>query len=502
MRARLRKLARPIAVYLIALIGLCVLAGPKRLLEPSHDNHYSHMAQSWLAGRLHHEGKPPGWCAPERAHAKQAKRGGEETEATTSAAKPKKPCRQHTYDDWARVWTIELRDGSSFRGFPCKTTACEQLRRQGIEGWLVTGSHELREIERREIVRRTETWYVSFPPGPALALLPAVAIRGTAAPDVLITCLFAALIPVVFLLWFDRERGREAGLGREHLWAAAAWTFASPAAFVGAHGRVWFTAQVFGALCLTLYLASGWKLRRPGLAGLFLGLAVACRPHLAFALPFFMTEWWRVASGRRRWEAALRFAIPLAIVGAVLMTLNYLRFDDPLEFGHRYLDIRWQKRMQEVGMFSTEYLGRNLRCAFSLLPVWREGPWDGRLPRVSLHGSSILLGAPWVLALLWARDRCPQRWGLLVSALAVALPSLLYQNSGQIQFSYRFAIDWLPMILAAIVFGGGARRPYFAILVGLGAVWQLYGAWLFGRRPGQLFVTDPLGWPFEDELGG
>jgi hypothetical protein len=213
-----------------------------------------------------------------------------------------------------------------------------------------------------------------------------------------------------------------------------------------------------------------------------------------------MTEWWRATSGRRRWEAALRFAIPLLIIGAVLMTLNYQRFDDPFEFGHRYLDIRWQQRMQEVGMFSTEYLGRNLRCAFSLLPVWRDGPWDGRLPRVSLHGSSILLGAPWVLALLWARDRCPQRWGLLISAVTVAVPSLLYQNSGQIQFSYRFAIDWLPMILAAIVFGGGARRPYFAMLVGVGAIWQLYGAWLFGRRPGQLFVTDPLGWPFEDEL--
>jgi hypothetical protein len=481
VRERLHQLARPIAVYLVALIGLCLLAGSKRLLEPSHDNHYSHLAQAWLDGRLDHEGKPPGWCTPELARAKK--------------------CRQHTYDDWARVWTIELRDGTRFRGHPCKTSACEQLRRQGVEGWLVAGrGHELREIERREIVSRTDTWYVSFPPGPALVLLPAVAVRGIAAPDVLITCLFAALIPVVFLLWFDRERGREAGRGREHLWAAAAWTFASPAAFVGAHGRVWFTAQVFGALCLTLYLASSWNLRRPAWAGLWLGLAIACRPHLAFALPFFMTEWWRVSAGRRRWEAALRFAIPLAVVGAVLMTLNVQRFDDPFEFGHRYLDIRWQQRMQEVGMFSTEYLGRNLRCAFSLLPVWRDGPWDGRLPRVSLHGSSILLGAPWVLALAWARDRCPQRWGLLISAVAVAVPSLLYQNSGQIQFSYRFAIDWLPMILAAIVFGGGARRPWFPMLVGVGAIWQLYGAWLFGRRPGQLFVTDPLGWPFEDEL--
>jgi len=154
-------------------------------------------------------------------------------------------------------------------------------------------------------------------------------------------------------------------------------------------------------------------------------------------------------------------------------------------------------------MFSPSYLGRNLRCAFSLLPVLREaGPWSGQLPQVSLHGSSVLLGAPWVLGLFLARERCPQRLGLLLSALAVALPSLLYQNSGQIQFSYRFAVDWLPLVLVAIVFGGGAKRPWFALLVGLGAVWELYGAYLFGRRPGQLFVTDPLGWPFEDELKG
>lgn len=485
MRERLRKLSRPIAVYLVALIGLCLLAGPKRLLAPSHDNHYSHLAQAWLDGRLALEGKPPGWCTAELRRAKQ--------------------CTRHSYDDWARVWTLELRDGTSVRGLRCETAACKQLHQRGIEGWLIAGTHELRELERGEIIKRTETWYVSFPPGPAIAMLPAVAIGGTNAPDVLITCVFAALIPVVFLLWFDSQRGLADGRGREHLWAAAAWAFASPAALIGAHGRVWFTAQVFGALCLTLYLASGWNCRRPGWAGLALGLAVACRPHLAFALPLFVGEWWRVTSGaswRARSTVALRFATPLIVVGVALMTLNYLRFADPLEFGHRYLDIRWQQRMQEVGMFSTQYLGRNLRCAFSLLPVWADGPWDGRLPRVSLHGSSILLGAPWLLALLWSRDRFPQRWGLLISAVAVAIPSLLYQNSGQIQFSYRFAMDWLPMMLAAIVFGGGARRPWFPILVGIGGAWQLYGAWMFGRRPGQLFVTDPLGWPFEDELGG
>ncbi|WP_106389840.1 hypothetical protein [Enhygromyxa salina] len=477
-----RKYIAPLVVFLVALLGLCALAGRERLTKPSHDNHYAHLAQAWLDGRLHHEGKPPGYCSPKQRRAKK--------------------CRRHTYDDWARVWTLELRDGSTLKGFPCKTKDCQALRRRGVEAWLPLGlDHSLREIESRDIVSRHETWYVSFPPGPALAMLPAVAIHGTAARDVLLTCVLAALIPVVLLRLFDRERGITGGRGREHLWAVAAWTFASPAAFVGAHGRVWFTAQICGALCLCAYVSSGWNCRRPALAGLWLALAVTCRPHLAFALPFFVGEWWREQKGSRaRLNAALRFAAPLAIIGALVMANNYARFEDPLEFGHRFLDIRWQQRMQEVGMFSTDYLGRNLRCAFSLLPVWRDGPWDGRLPRVSVHGSSLILGAPWLLALGLGRERCPQRWGLLISALAVALPSLLYQNSGQLQFSYRFAVDWLALVLIAIVFGGGAKRPWFPILVTLGAAWQLYGAWMFGRRPGQLFVTDPPSWPFENEL--
>ena len=479
-----RKIIAPFAAFLVALLVLCVLAGPERLAKPSHDNHYAHLANSWLHGQLAHQGKPAGYCTPELRRAKK--------------------CKRHSYDDWARVWTLELRDGSTLRGFPCKTSDCQALKRSGVEAWLVLGmEHELRELSRRDIVSRQETWYISFPPGPALVMLPVVALRGLAARDVLLTCMLAALIPAVLLQLFERERGSAQGRGREHLWAIAAWTFASPAAFVGAHGRVWFTAQICGALCLCLYISCGWNCRRPALAGLFLALAVSCRPHMAFALPFFLGEWWRETKGaptRDRWLAALRFATPLALIGALIMAHNFARFEDPLEFGHRFLDIRWQQRMQEVGMFSSEYFGRNLRCAFTLMPVWRDGPWGGRLPRVSLHGSSVLLGAPWVLALGLARERCPQRWGLLLSALAVALPSLLYQNSGQIQFSYRFAVDWLPLVLVAIVCGGGAKRPWFPLLVGLGAMWELYGAWMFGRRPGQLFVTDPLGWPFEDEL--
>jgi hypothetical protein len=83
------------------------------------------------------------------------------------------------------------------------------------------------------------------------------------------------------------------------------------------------------------------------------------------------------------------------------------------------------------------------------------------------------------------------------------VPSLVYQNSGQIQVSYRFAVDWLPLVLVAIGIGGIggiARRRLFATLVVVGALFHVTAAWYFARQPGRLFVGDPLGWPFEAEL--
>ena len=148
-------------------------------------------------------------------------------------------------------------------------------------------------------------------------MLPAVVARGTQARDVLWTCMIAALIPVILLQLFDRERGTADGRGREHLWAVAAWTLASPALFVGAHGSVWFTAQICGALFTCVYISAAWNCRKPALAGLGLALAVTCRPHLAVALIFFATQWWRATEDRV--ASALRFCAPLVLVGLAVV---------------------------------------------------------------------------------------------------------------------------------------------------------------------------------------
>ena len=87
---------RGLLVALAAFTVLAALAGPA-LLRPARNNHFTHMARGWLDGRLELDGDPPGYP---RAH-----------------------------DDWGRVWTLTLADGSSLRGDPCRTAACEQLRR-------------------------------------------------------------------------------------------------------------------------------------------------------------------------------------------------------------------------------------------------------------------------------------------------------------------------------------------------------------------------------------
>jgi hypothetical protein len=453
---------RAIAVFVLAFAGLAVLSG-KQLGRPSGNAHFVHMADGWLDGRLALEDKPPGW-------------------------------RERKFDDWAVVWTLELQDGSELRGYPCRTDECARTKGRR-ETWWIVGRGWV-ELERRDIVRRHDTWYVSFPPGPAAVMLPFVAVFGLRTPDVLLTCVAGALVPLVLVLLLDRERGTDSGKGTEHLLAAAAWTFGSPATLLAANGRVWFTAQIFGALFLVLYLFAGWRARRPGLAGMCLAIAIACRPinHLP-ALVVFLWFWWREGRARR---ALARFLVPLVVVGLAVAWLNVARFGDPFEFGHRFLEVRWQARMQELGLFDVAYLRRNLECMLWLLPQWQ-----GAVPflRVSMHGTALWLGSAWVVLAAFARERFSGRAVVWLAALGSAIPSLLYQNSGQIQFSYRFAVDWLPLVLVAIVLGGGfRRRTLAATLVVLSIAVQSWGAWWFARAPGRLFVTDPLGWPFEQEI--
>jgi hypothetical protein len=434
----------PILLYLAGVVVFGAVAG-RRLARQSTDPHFVYLADAWLHGRL----------------------------AITDPPPPKG-------DDWAKVETVELDDGRRVSGRRMATKPVFQIA--GGE-----------RIPVGRITRSVDTThYVSFPPFPALLMLPQAAQHGRIANDVVPTVLVAALALPLMLLVLARLR--EAGLSsrtpREELWLSAALGFGSVLFFSAVQGRVWFTAHVVAVALLLGYVWCAVEARHPALAGLLLGFATLTRVPLAFAFPLFGLEAWRASGGRaglgKFLGLAARFAAPLAAIAAVAMIHNAARFADPLEFGHGYLAVRQQANMELHGMFDWSYLSRNLAVALALLP---EFPASGPSVQISGHGLAIWVTTPLVLYALWPRVKNALHRPLALTIACVAVPGLLYQNSGWVQFGYRFSLDYLPLIVILVAIGGRPLGRLGRALIVVAVCVNLFGAITFARYP-QYYRTD------------
>jgi hypothetical protein len=202
---------------------------------------------------------------------------------------------------------------------------------------------------------------------------------------------------------------------------------------------------------------------------------------MAFMFPLFALEAWRMAAGDRKLLARTlaKFAGPVIMFAIAGMIYNVIRFGSPTEFGHTYLDVRQQTQIEQWGLASYHYLARNLPVAFTLLP---ELP--GRAPWIQVggHGLAIWVTTPILLYVLWPRDKPPIHRALWITVACVALPSLFYQNSGWVQFGYRFSLDYMVFLLALVAIGGRPLGRVAKALIVVGIVINLFGAFTFDRE--------------------
>ena len=274
-------------------------------------------------------------------------------------------------------------------------------------------------------VRIGDRWYISFPPFPAVLMMPFVAFEGLRFNDVAFTVVFGALnVALVYrLLRRIAEQGEEGtSPGRppfEHAVLALVYGFGTLAWSCAIRGEVWFTAETVGVTMTLLYLHASLGARHPILAGLFIACAAITRTPLAFAAIFFPLE--AIFAGRpiawselravttdpaRRNEALKKLALYAAPIVAVAIPTaygNYVRFGQFGEFGHSHLYAnRVNAQIQRYGLFHYAFLERNLHAAFT------------RLPRIQLHpfrigfdgeGMSLFVTTPLFLMLLWPREK-------------------------------------------------------------------------------------------------
>jgi hypothetical protein len=370
--------------------------------------------------------------------------------------------------DWAKLENVTLDDGSEVQGRRMMTRPAFRIIGQGeVPIARVKQSHGM-------------TWYVGFPALPTLLMLPSAAISGRAGNDVIPTLLVAAAILPLALLLLRRLAAVSKRTLREDLWLVGALAFGSVLFFSSVRGEVWYTAQVVGVALALLYAWASIDAERPIVAGVALGAAALTRTAMAFMFPLFVLEAWRVSQGDRRAFAKriARFAAPIVAFAVLGMIYNYVRFSSPLEFGHTYIDARQQGLIENYGLASYHYLGRNLAVAFTLLP---ELP--GRAPWLQIggHGLAIWVTTPLLVLLLWPREKPSLHRALWITVACVAAPSLLYMNSGWVQFGYRFSLDYMVFLVMLLAIGG---RPLGRVAKGLiiaGVVVNLFGAVTFGR---------------------
>jgi len=343
--------------------------------------------------------------------------------------------------------------------------------------------------------------YVSFPPFPALLLLPFVALSGgtKTVPDGLVFVVVAAVAPAILYLAF--ERMREAKLSRrsdkQNLALALLLPFGTVFWFSAVQGTVWFAAHAVAVALFAGYLFASVQATRPLLAGTCLVLAFATRTPLALAAPIFLQQLFAVAgraeaSGPRVGGLSIevlrsklvRFAAPIAIGLAILAWHNAARFGSVFEFGHRYLDVVWQPRMQKWGLFSFHYLGKNLGVALASTPF--IGDPQVRF-QITAHGLALWITSPFFAWALWPRamPRESRRFfiALALSAACIALLDLSYHNTGWVQFGYRFSNDFAVPLFAMIAVGRTRLGALFALLATWSVAVNLFGALSF-QRPG------------------
>lgn len=439
-----RRYAIHLALFVIGLVGYGAVAGD-RLWRQSSDPHFVYQADAWLHGK------------------------------STIDPPPKKG------DDWARVETVTTRDGRTLRG----------RRLQSRPVFRTTTGAEVAQAELTG--PGPMTYYVSFPPLPTALMLPGAALGGRNGNDTLPTVLCAALIlPLAFAtLRRLAAAGQSNRTARDDLWLTIALAFGTVLFFASVQGKVWFTAHVLGVLLATAYVWASIDAHRPIVAGLALGAAAVTRTPMAFMFPLFVLEAVRVGGGlaavrtdRAARRAVLlrlaRFAAPVIVIAVVAAIYNAARFDAPTEFGHSYLNVRQQAQIEAHGLFSYQYLARNLAVAFTLLPEFPDrGPWV----QISGHGLALWVTTPAFLLLLWPTARPPIHRALWLTAACVAVPTFFYQNSGWVQFGYRFSLDYTVFLVCLLAVGGRPLGRVARGLIAAGVVINLWGAWTFARSP-------------------
>lgn len=312
----------------------------------------------------------------------------------------------------------------------------------------------------RDLVFFHNHYYLYWPPFPAVLLMPLVAIFGVGLSDVAFTLVLGASNVALAAWLFRLLDARGVILIRPSYRAALVLflAFGTVHFILAISGRVWFTGQLVGFLCVLLaYVFAlafrGWK------AFLLSGIAIACaaatRNNMVFTgiwpLYYLASQNWpATGAGKAAWARlagrVLLFGGPVAAAVALLAIYNFARFGSFTDVGLSYhiMNPVFANDFHAYGAFSLHYVPINFyyQYIYYPLPINDNTTMGGSLFLMS----PLFFGAFFAFRGAW-KEKLPALL-LLGSILLVSIPILLLMGTGWRQYGPRYTLDFtVPLLL-------------------------------------------------------
>jgi len=300
-------------------------------------------------------------------------------------------------------------------------------------------------------------YYVSFPVFPSIPMYILTFFFGENTPSTLVTILYTTGA-FLFCILICRRFKLSYALS---ICGACLICVASSALSICANmnaGGVWFMAQSLSLLLTSasFYFILGNKNRDYYIAFILLAFAVGCRPfQIVYFLPFayILTKKYNFKI-LKTWK----FYIGPAIVGGFYMWYNYIRFNNPFEFGHNYLP---EFMRMPAGQFGFEYMKDNLNNMLFHWPQFDENGLNSKWGFAFYISNVIFLVLIFALIFRTAskNKKYPVSKEFNIEAwllgLAIAIHFILFpmhKTLGGWQFGSRYTADIIPAVLVLICF--------------------------------------------------
>ncbi len=326
-----------------------------------------------------------------------------------------------------------------------------------------------------ELVNWQGRYYVVFPPMPAILLIPFVYVFGVSFPQPLASVLFGSLsVAVSYFVFLNFFRNKEIAI-----WSSILFAFGTIYWFHTEVGSAWYFAQILSNLFLWIMLYEVSTRKRLFLIGLFIGAAYLSRLPTIFAaifpLLYLHEKFFNFHNNKLtgfNWKNICLYVLGIILALLLDFSYNYFRFGVIYDIAYQLLPV-FNEPWYRYGLVNWRYIPVHLNEMLTAMPKFINYP-----PFVipSMFAMAVWFTTPAFVLAIFAKFRTKIAYVSAISAIFIALPSLMHGGNGFTQFGYRHTLDYLPFLLLLTASGMGDRvRWWMKALIVLSVLVNLWG---------------------------